>query len=143
MGADDETRIRELLDRWVAAIRAKDVDGSLAGWAPDVVAFDLIAPLQYRGRDAVRRRLEDWFSSFEGPIGYELDHLAVATGDEAAFAHSLNHVEGTTTDGRTVDMWWRATVCLRKRDGEWLVAHAHSSVPFDMTSGQASVDLRP
>jgi uncharacterized protein (TIGR02246 family) len=143
MGADDETRIRRLLDGWVEAIRAKDVDGSLASWAPDVVAFDLIAPLQYRGADAVRRRLEDWFSSVAGAIGYELGELTVAAGDDVAFAHSLNHVDGTTTGGTTIDMWWRATVCLRKVDGEWRVTHSHTSVPFDMESGQASVDLRP
>ena len=143
MGADDETRIRQLFDQWVGAVRAKDVDGSLAGWAPDVVTFDLIEPLQYRGVDAVRRRLEDWFSSFAGPIGYELGDLSVTAGNGVAFAHSLNHVSGTTTDGTTLDMWWRATVCLRKLDGDWLVTHSHTSVPFDMESGQASVGLRP
>jgi ketosteroid isomerase-like protein len=59
------------------------------------------------------------------------------------FSHSLNRVSATTTDGRQLDMWWRATVGYRKSDGAWLVTHQHASVPFDVASGQASLDLRP
>jgi len=42
-----------------------------------------------------------------------------------------------------VDMWWRATNCFRKIDGKWVVAHGHSSEPFDMESGKALLDLKP
>ena len=45
--ATDE--ISALYDGWVAAIRSKDVAGALAHYSPDVVAFDLINPLQYKG----------------------------------------------------------------------------------------------
>jgi ketosteroid isomerase-like protein len=40
-------------------------------------------------------------------------------------------------------MYWRATLCLRKIDGEWLVVHTHTSVPFDMQTGEAQIDLEP
>jgi ketosteroid isomerase-like protein len=40
-------------------------------------------------------------------------------------------------------MFWRATVCLRKIDGEWTVIYTHTSVPFDVRSGKASLDLEP
>jgi ketosteroid isomerase-like protein len=61
-----EDEISELFDGWRQAIRAKDIDGSLSHYAPSVLAFDLIEPLRYEGLDAVRRRPDDWFSSFEG-----------------------------------------------------------------------------
>ena len=64
-------------------------------------------------------------------------------GDDVAFSHSLNHVSATTKDGQRLDMYWRATVCFRKLDGSWTVTHTHSSVPFDMETGQASLDLEP
>jgi len=36
-------------------------------------------------------------------------------------------------------MWWRATVCYRKMDGEWKITHEHNSVSFDVKSGKASL----
>jgi len=138
-----EADIRGLLDATVKAVRAKDAAALIEHYAPDVEAFDLINPLGYHGVAEVRSRAEQWLSSFEGPFGYELRDLTVSAGADTAFCHSLNHVKGTTTDGREIDMWWRATVCLRRLDGKWFITHLHSSVPFDMETGLASLDLRP
>lgn len=138
-----EAELRALIDARAEAVRAKDVDGALANVAPDVLAFDVVNPLRYRGADAARKRLEEWFSSFHGPIGYELRDLRIVAGDDVAFCHSLNQVRGTKTDGGEIVMWWRATVCYRKIDSRWLVTHEHSSVPFDAASGRASLALEP
>lgn len=141
--AADEAQIRKLMANSVAAIRAKDVDGGLSPYAPGVLSFDVVDPLRSTGADAVRERLAAWFSSFQGPLGYEIRDLSIATGDDVAFCHSLNHISATTTDGAPLDMWWRATLCFRKIDGAWKITHDHSSVPFDVESGQASIDLTP
>jgi ketosteroid isomerase-like protein len=34
-------------------------------------------------------------------------------------------------------------VGYRKQGGRWKVIHQHSSVPFDMTNGQAQLGLKP
>jgi ketosteroid isomerase-like protein len=141
--AKDEADIRRLFDRWAEAVRSKDIEGSLHGYSTDVLAFDLINPLRYVGLNELRSRLADWFASFAGSIGYENRDLSITACRDAAFGHSLNHVDGTTTAGRKIDMWWRATVCFRKIDGEWMVTHSHTSVPFDMETGEASLDLEP
>jgi uncharacterized protein (TIGR02246 family) len=140
---NDVAAIRALIDDQGKAIRRRDVGGSVAGYAPDVLLFDVVNPLLSRGSAALRKRLAEWFSSFQGPIGYELRDLSITMGDDVAFAHSLKRVSATTTDGRKLDMWWRATVCYRCMDGKWLVTHEHASVPFDVASGQASLDLKP
>jgi uncharacterized protein (TIGR02246 family) len=139
--ATDE--ISALYDGWVAAIRGKDLSGALSHYSPDVVAFDLINPLQYKGVDAVKKRLQQWFASFSGPLGYDVRDIQVSAGEDVAFSHSLNHVQATTNDGKPLDMWWRATLCYRKVGKEWLVTHSHTSVPFDMSTGAASFDLKP
>jgi ketosteroid isomerase-like protein len=69
--------------------------------------------------------------------------LEITEGGDVAFCHSLNGVSGTNTGGKRVEMWWRATTCFRKIDGQWLVTHGHSSEPFDMRSGKALLDLKP
>jgi uncharacterized protein (TIGR02246 family) len=141
--AIEEAEIRKLIDDQARAVRAKDIKASMSSYAPDILSFDVVNPLQKIGLDACRKRAEEWFSSFEGPIGYEIRDLGITTGDGVAFCHSLNRVNATRTDGGRVDMWWRATVCCRKIDGKWMITHEHSSVPFDVESGKASLGLKP
>lgn len=140
---DSEGQIRKLIDTWMDAVRAKDVDGSVSPYASDVIAYDLVNPLQYNGSNLIRKRLTEWFSSFEGPIGIEFRDLEVSAGDEVAFCHGLHHVNGTRTDGSKLEMWWRTTLGLRKIEGRWTVTHSHDSVPFNMENGMASFDLKP
>ena len=139
--ATDE--ITALYDGWVAAIRQKDLAGALSHYSPDVVAFDLIDPLQYVGVGALRKRLQEWFASFRSPLGYEVRDVEVSAGEEVAFSHSMNHVQATTNDGKSIDMWWRATLCYRRQGNAWLVTHSHTSVPFDMKTTMASLTLKP
>ena len=40
-------------------------------------------------------------------------------------------------------MWVRGTLCFRKIDGNWLIAHDQVSVPLDIASGRGVVDLEP
>ena len=139
----DEARIRELIEERVGAIRARDVDALMRGHAPDVVTFDALDPLRYEGSEAVGERAAQWLSWYQGPVGYEVRDLSVTAGGEAAFCHYLYRVTGTMTNGSEVDMWVRSTLCFRKTDGAWVVAHEHTSVPFDAESGKASIDLKP
>jgi ketosteroid isomerase-like protein len=141
--AVDEAKIRELLDAWVQALRSGDVDAIVSRQAPDVVSFDVVDPLRYVGSDKTRRRAHDWVSSFQGPVGLEMRELSVTVGKDVAFAHSLNRVSGRMVDGQAIAMWLRSTVCFRKIDGAWTVAHQHNSVPFDGESGRASLGLEP
>jgi len=141
--AATEAEIRALVDDQAKAIRARDVDASLSAYAPNVLLFDVVDPLQSAGSQAAKRRLAEWFASFRGPIGYELRDLSITAGEDVAFCHSLNRVSATTTDGRRLEMWWRATIGPQKIDGAWKVTHEHASVPFDVTSGRASLGLEP
>jgi ketosteroid isomerase-like protein len=141
--AVNEEEIRALMDRIATACRAKDRAALIANYATDVVAFDLLDPLRYEGSEAVGDRAEAWFSSFEGSFDYETKDLKIAAASEVAFCDSLNHVNGKKTDGQKIDMWWRATICAQKLGGQWKVTHAHNSVPFDMNTGKASLDIKP
>lgn len=142
-GTSAEVQIRALIDQRIEAVRGKNVDRALASIAPDVLLFDVVNRLQAHGSDASRQRTEAWFSSFQGPIGFEIRDLTVSTGGDVAFSYSLNRYSGTQTGGVEIDMWVRATTCYRKIDGRWMITHEHQSVPFDGESGQASLDLQP
>jgi ketosteroid isomerase-like protein len=139
----DEAEIRECIQGWAKALRAKDVDRLMSHYTPDILAFDLAPPLQHAGA-AYREGFEEWFRSFRGPIGIEIRDLSITAGDDVGFSHSLNHISGARTSGEETDVWVRVTVCFRKVGGKWLASHEHVSVPFYMDgSDKAAVDLRP
>jgi uncharacterized protein (TIGR02246 family) len=86
----EEAKIRAVIDNWANALRAKDADGVASQYAPDSVKFTLPPPLQYtRDNPFGKKGLEQWFSSFQGPIGYEIRELNITMGDDVAFCHSL------------------------------------------------------
>lgn len=139
-----QSEIQKLIEDQVAAIRVKDVEAATAFAAPDVRAFDLIDPLVYQGKEEVQKRLTQWFESFEGDtLGFDVTDLQISAGEDIAFCSSLNKVNGTTVDGNKLEMFWRATICFEKTDGQWVATHQHSSVPFNMETGKASMDLKP
>ena len=114
--AIEEAEIRRQMDGWVRALRAKDIDGVMSFYAPNIVSFDLDPPLRYAGADNKRRAWQELFAAYTGPIAYEVHDLNVTTHGELAFVHSLNHVNGTLASGHTADMWVRWTACFRRID---------------------------
>ena len=42
----NEARIRERLEDWAKAVRAKDIERVISHYAPDILLFDLAPPLQ-------------------------------------------------------------------------------------------------
>jgi ketosteroid isomerase-like protein len=135
--------IRSFIDRRLQAIRAKDVQASTSSMAPEYVLFDVVEPLRSSGANAASKRAEEWFSTFQGPIAYDILDLQITAGNGVGFSHGLNHVRGTKLDGNILDMWWRATVGYKKINGEWRITHEHNSVPFNVANGKASLNLQP
>ncbi|MEU2199992.1 nuclear transport factor 2 family protein [Isoptericola sp. NPDC019482] len=140
---DHEHAIRQLLGSLVGALRAKDLDAVREIYAPDVVSFDVEPPLRHVGIDA---KLRNWVQVFDAfaTVDYELRDLALTVDEHVAFGHALGRLGGTLADGTPVPgTWVRGTFGLR-RDGErWLVAHDQVSVPVDVRTGAAAVDLEP
>jgi uncharacterized protein (TIGR02246 family) len=135
----DDTQIRESIDAWAHALRAKDINALMAHYAPDMVTFDLM-PLQCLGADAYRKNFEAWFASVQGPIDYEMRDLRLTRREDVAFCHYLGHVKSTRATGEKTDYWVRATMGLQKMNGRWMVIHEHVSVPFnDRTAMQAAL----
>jgi uncharacterized protein (TIGR02246 family) len=136
-------QIRECMDALAQALRAKKIDALMAHYAPDIVTFDLRPPLQVQGVDAYRKNFEAWFASVQGPIDYEIRDLRITMSDDVAFCHSLSHVKSTRTTGEKADYWVRVTSGFQKMNGQWMVTHEHVSMPFNMQTMQAAVDLQP
>ena len=141
--SNDEAEIKRVIERGVEAIRAKDLDGVMSMYAPDLVSFDVVPPLQYVGADVYRKHWGGAFASFPGPIDYEIAGLSIVVGSDMAFSRSFNRLSGSMANGQKFGSWLRWTACFQKIDGKWLITHMQVSAPVDMTTGKAVLDLKP
>ncbi|GIE97501.1 hypothetical protein Ari01nite_49660 [Paractinoplanes rishiriensis] len=121
---EDERLVTELVEGWVSAIVARDLEGVVAGHASDVVMFDVPPPDDgVRGLAAYRETWPPFFKFLESGAVFELDRLEVTAGAEVAYAHALLRCGNPPNR-------LRVTVGLRQEDGRWVIAHEHHSFPL-------------
>src|SRR5262245_4320214 len=88
----EEAQIRQRMENWADALKARDVDKMMANYAPDVVVFGFAPPLELKGADQYRKNWIDFFNALEGRIGYETRELEINTQGDVAFSHFLNRI---------------------------------------------------
>jgi uncharacterized protein (TIGR02246 family) len=127
---DDETAIRHLIERWVTAVHAGDLETVLEDHADDIVMYDVRAPFAgLHGIDAYRASWPPFFEWQAAGAAYELESLDVVAGAEIAFGYGLLRCGMPDDFARNPDIRLRLTIGLRKRDGRWSVVHEHHSFP--------------
>ncbi len=141
--AKSEVEIRALVDDWLTAFHAQDVDEIASYYASDILAFDAIAQLQFKGKEAYKKHWEACLAMCPGPGIFEIHDLEIAADDDVAFSHCLIQCGSTLESGEDKISWMRMTAGYRKTNGKWSVVHEHWSAPFDMESGKALFDLKP
>ena len=145
MMQQDVAAVRARIEERLSAIRDRDPRRANAMLAADIVAFELVPPLALEsGAARDEESTAAWFRTWEGPIEIEVRDLDIAANGDVAFAHALHCLRGRRVGGTDVHFWLRSTLCFRKRGAEWLIVHAHSSVPFYPQDGmRAALDLEP
>jgi uncharacterized protein (TIGR02246 family) len=142
---NNESEIKALYDNAAKAFEARDIDGIMALYAPGdkLIAYDIVAPLQYKGKDAYRKDYLEFLSQYEGPIHLEYRDMRILSSGDLGIIHAVERLSGKLKNGQPSDLWLRATSAVQKIDGKWLIVHDHISVPIDFDSGKAMLDLRP
>ena len=142
----DEQEIRALEERFAAAVRAKDVDTIMKGYAPgaELFVFDVTPPRQYVGNDAYRKDWQGFFAAFPGPVDkFEVQDLRIVTDGKLAYSHSIQPIVATAKDGTKFSFTVRVTDCYRKINSRWLITQEHVSVPVDLETGKPDMDSKP
>lgn len=135
MAATDEVQVRLVLQRWAATTRKGQHDDFPANHSPDVLIYDVLAPMKYEGAAAYRQSWDEWQPATQGEGQFELEDLSVTAGADVAFAHCFIRCGGVLPNGKTFEDLVRATFCLRKVSGSWKVAHQHISKPIQVAGG--------
>ena len=128
---DEEVRIRALLENWADAVRRHDLPAILAHHEQDMLMFDLPPPLQCKGIEAYKQTWDLMFRYHKPGAGFDFRELSVTAGADVAFAAAIMWC-GPDSSPNPADkdgFLFRLTVCLRKVDGDWRIAHEHHSVP--------------
>jgi uncharacterized protein (TIGR02246 family) len=126
--------IRELIEGWVRAVQARDLDGVVAGHAADIVMFDVPPPEGgVRGLAAYRETWPPFFEWLASGARFELTSLDVTAGADVGYAVALLLCGKPDELAATPDRRLRLTLGLRKDGDRWVVAHEHHS--FTDTSG--------
>jgi uncharacterized protein (TIGR02246 family) len=135
--------IRGWLDHWRKAVSAKDVDRVMELYTDDVVAYDVVPPLQYVGKTAYRADYQQFFSQYDSDLHVETRDLHVGGSGDLGYAMGLQMISGTLKHGGKAGMWVRFTSLYRKVNGKWLDFQDHVSFPADIESGKAMLELQP
>ena len=138
-----ERLVRRMQDR-KKTFEAKDVDGIMSCYAEGEAfsAFEFMPPIGFHGGDMWRQNRVAFFAAWQGPLSLEFADLEVHATDDLGFVRSFARLVGTMY-GQEVDLWTRVTNCFRRIDGEWLMIHDHVSVPIDLATGKALLNLSP
>lgn len=138
-----EVDIRERIESLLDAVRTGDLETLRTIFAPNIVSFDIEAPLRHLGAEKKMANWEQVFTVFQLPLEYETRDLTVLVDGSLAVVYSLNHMNASMGNGGKIDYWLRWTSAWQKLDGEWKIVHDQVSVPTYFPEGRAAMDLMP
>jgi uncharacterized protein (TIGR02246 family) len=124
--------VHEHIERYVAAVHAKDADAFAELYAEDARNFDMWGRFSYEGRDAVRAMAQEWFASVgTDEIRVEFQEVREVPGDDVAVMNAFIRFSGISAEGEELrSMTNRVTWGLRRTPDGWKIAHEHTSAPL-------------
>jgi uncharacterized protein (TIGR02246 family) len=135
--------MEEVLDRYAAAVHAKDLEAFLGLYADDVRTFDLWSEWSYDGKDALRAMVAEWFGSLgdHEVVAVSFDGVRTQAGPDIGAISAFTTYAALAPDGSELrSMNNRLTWVLRRDgDGSWRIAHEHTSAP---AGDEGKVQLR-
>lgn len=112
-----------MIDRWSAAYSANDQDLLVSLYAPDAILLGTTSPIVSQGTEAIRKYFDMLPNSARRNA--ITDRHIIVLGDDAVVG------TGFYTFSRAVENDTprpsRFTMLMVKRDGQWMIAHHHSS----------------
>jgi uncharacterized protein (TIGR02246 family) len=129
LASNDESEIRELIERWAKAVREENRAAIQADHDPGILMFDVPPPFLSRGLDQYMATWEPFFASSEKPASFSFRDVEVTCGQDVAFATAIGRCTYIAAHGKREPLDFRLTMGLRKIDGKWRVMHEHHSLP--------------
>lgn len=141
---NDEEQIHALRAEWLEAAQSRDLDRIMETYypGPDYLAYDVMPPFIFEGRDTFRAHWKNFFEMFDADPAFERADTRIHCSGDVAFSTGLTRFTGSI-DGKAFDIWTRETLGYRKFEGNWRIIHDHVSVPIDLNTGIGVTDYKP
>ena len=125
--------VYQTLENFAEAIRIGDLVHIMSFYSEDIVAYDMMPPLEFSDKDHYLKSWQECFSNqFKFPISYNYEKQKVYIEGDLCFTHALVYMAGEPENGeKKIEMWMRNTTCLKKFGDKWLITHEHNSIPVD------------
>ena len=118
----------QLVDQaWVKAMKANDLEATMALYAPDAVAY--FPDGDFKGKQAIRKSWTDFLAMFTVKDATS-EGTYETTGDTSLGWGYWSMTVLPKGGGEPIVMKGRATVVVKKIGGKWLYAVDHASVPL-------------
>ena len=114
------------IDRWSAAYTANDVDAVVDCYWPDAILLGTVSPVMSVGSDAVRAYFTKLKLAGSGNRNVIQERHTMVLDDNAVVVTGFYEFT-RMVDGKPVHAPSRFTMLVTRRDGEWRIAHHHSS----------------
>lgn len=138
-----EAAVRREFEEWFAAASAKDLNAVMTKIDDGVVSYEHEAPLQYKGADAVREVCRLGFEAMEGDFTWDIPDLQIMVGDDIAVTWGLNRMRASIPGQPPYESWSRGTRIFQRKSNGWKLVHQHVSYPYDPSTGEAKLVLKP
>lgn len=112
---------------WVKAMKANDLEATLALYAPDSVAY--FPDGDFKGKQAIRKSWTDFLATFTVKDASS-EGTDETTGDTSVGWGFWSLTVVPKGGGEPIPMKGRATVVVKKIGGKWLYVVDHASVPL-------------
>jgi len=123
-----EDDVRQVIERWAAAVHAGDLDTVLDRHDAGIVMFDVPPPEDgVRGLDAYRATWPGFFKWQRQGASFEIASLEVTAGADVAFAYALLRCGTADELVDRPDRRLRLTIGLVRHNDGWTVSHEHHS----------------
>jgi ketosteroid isomerase-like protein len=135
--------VETVLDKWRQAVNRSDLQGIADCYSNDILAFDAAQTLEFPGKAAYMQHWENCLVMMGSNHNFNITTRQQFVDHRSAFVSGLAYCSCTTEDGQEQGAWTRFTQTLLCTDGEWAIVHEHFSMPFDMATGKALMELQP
>src|SRR5689334_19565577 len=114
------------------AVWEKDVEAFAALFSPDIHVFDMWGRWSFEGLPDWKDMAKEWLGSLgTDRVQVEFQDTRLETSGDLAWLTATVTFRGVDPQGKELrSLQERMTSVIRRKDGDWKVAHAHTSGPI-------------
>ncbi len=136
---DVEAPIARLIEAYRKAVFDKDVNGFMRLYRQQARVFDAWGVWSYKGADAWRETIDEWFSSLDAErVAVKFEDVQIVPGQSLSAVSAIVTYAACSADGQPLRAMQNRLTWLLERDGSrWKIVHEHTSAPVDLNHSKA------